>query len=62
MDLQKSDDLVRLGKRLEQIDRQRATRSNRTFYLSVSPTFYGSGCRALLALGFGRSQPQPGGD
>ena len=51
VDLQKSDDLVRLGKRLEQIDRQRATRSNRTFYLSVSPAFYGSGCRALAAAG-----------
>ena len=51
VDLQKSDDLVRLGKRLEQIDRQRATRSNRTFYLSVSPTFYGSGCRALAGAG-----------
>ena len=51
VDLQKSDDLVRLGKRLEQIDRQRATRSNRTFYLSVSPAFYGSGCRALAGAG-----------
>jgi glucose-6-phosphate 1-dehydrogenase len=51
VDLKKSDDLVRLGKRLEQIDRQRATRSNRTFYLSVSPAFYGSGCRALAGAG-----------
>ena len=51
VDLQKQDDVVRLGKRLEQIDRQRATRSNRTFYLSVSPAFYGSGCRALAGAG-----------
>jgi glucose-6-phosphate 1-dehydrogenase len=51
VDLQKDEDVVRLGKRLEQIDRQRATRSNRTFYLSVSPNYYGSGCRALAAAG-----------
>ncbi|MFZ4565053.1 MAG: glucose-6-phosphate dehydrogenase [Prochlorococcaceae cyanobacterium] len=51
VDLQKDGDVVRLGKRLDQIDRQRATRNNRTFYLSVSPAFYGSGCRALAAAG-----------
>ncbi|MDA1169669.1 MAG: glucose-6-phosphate dehydrogenase, partial [Cyanobacteria bacterium] len=51
VDLQIDEDLVRLGKRLEQIDRLRATRSNRTFYMSVSPNFYGSGCRALAAAG-----------
>ena len=51
VDLQKDDDVVRLSKRLDQIDRQRATRNNRTFYLSVSPAFYGSGCRALAAAG-----------
>jgi len=51
VDLQQSEHLVRLGKRLETIDRLRATRGNRTFYLSVSPEFYGSGCRALAAAG-----------
>ncbi|MEB3331932.1 MAG: glucose-6-phosphate dehydrogenase [Synechococcaceae cyanobacterium] len=51
VDLQQSDHLVRLGERLEAIDRQRATRGNRTFYLSVSPEFYGSGCRALASAG-----------
>jgi len=51
VDLQKDGDVVRLSKRLDQIDRQRATRNNRTFYLSVSPAFYGSGCRALAAAG-----------
>jgi glucose-6-phosphate 1-dehydrogenase len=51
VDLEKNEDVVRLGKRLEQIDRQRATRSNRTFYLSVSPAFYGSGCRSLGSAG-----------
>ena len=45
VDLQQPEDVVRLGGRLEQIDQQCATRGNRTFYLSVSPKFYGSGCR-----------------
>ncbi len=51
VDLQQPDHLVRLAQRLEGIDRQRATRGNRTFYLSVSPAFYGSGCQALAAAG-----------
>jgi glucose-6-phosphate 1-dehydrogenase len=51
VDLEKPEDVVKLGIRLEQIDRLRATRSNRTFYLSVSPNFYGSGCRSLAAAG-----------
>ena len=37
VDLQKPEDLIKLSHRLEEIDRLRATRSNRTFYLSVSP-------------------------
>ena len=51
VDLQQADHLVRLASRLEAIDRLRATRGNRTFYLSVSPEFYGSGCRALAGAG-----------
>ena len=51
VDLQQDEDVVRLGTRLEAIDRLRATRGNRTFYLSVSPAFYGSGCRSLAAAG-----------
>ena len=51
VDLQVPEDLVKLGHRLDEIDRMRATRSNRTFYLSVSPKFYGSGCRALADAG-----------
>ncbi|MCP9848374.1 glucose-6-phosphate dehydrogenase [Cyanobium sp. Morenito 9A2] len=51
VDLEQPADVVRLGTRLEVIDRQRATRGNRTFYLSVSPAFYGSGCRSLAAAG-----------
>jgi glucose-6-phosphate 1-dehydrogenase len=50
-DLSNPDSILSLGERLEQIDRQRATRGNRTFYLSVSPAFYGSGTRALAAAG-----------
>ena len=51
VDLQQSDHLVRLAGRLDALDRLRATRGNRTFYLSVSPEFYGSGCRALAGAG-----------
>jgi len=50
-DLSDPASIVRLGQRLDSIDRLRATRGNRTFYLSVSPTFYGSGTRALAAAG-----------
>ncbi|TVS06679.1 MAG: glucose-6-phosphate dehydrogenase [Cyanobium sp. PLM2.Bin73] len=50
-DLANPVSIVALGERLEQIDRLRATRGNRTFYLSVSPAFYGSGTRALAAAG-----------
>ncbi len=51
VDLQVPDDLKKLGKRLEEIDRLKATQNNRTFYLSVSPKFYGSGCKSLAAAG-----------
>ena len=51
VDLEQPEHVVRLGNRLEAIDRLRATRGNRTFYLSVSPAFYGSGCRSLAAAG-----------
>jgi glucose-6-phosphate 1-dehydrogenase len=51
VDLEQPQDMVRLAERLEVIDRQRSTRGNRTFYLSVSPAFYGSGCRSLAAAG-----------
>ena len=51
VDLQQPEHLARLAQRLEQVDRQRATRGERTFYLSVSPAFYGSGARALAGAG-----------
>ncbi|EDY38342.1 glucose-6-phosphate dehydrogenase [Cyanobium sp. PCC 7001] len=50
-DLSNPATIVQLGERLDAIDRARATRGNRTFYLSVSPAFYGSGTRALAAAG-----------
>ncbi len=51
VDLQKPQDVLKLSNRLEDIDRLSATHNNRTFYLSVSPKFYGSGCRSLAAAG-----------
>ena len=51
VDLQQSDHVVRLSKRLNEIDKTQATHGNRTFYLSVSPNFYASGCKALKAAG-----------
>ncbi len=51
VDLQKADDVIRLGERLNAIDRLKATHNNRTFYLSVAPKFYGNGCRALASAG-----------
>jgi len=51
VDLEQPEHVVRLGQRLEGIDRLKATRGNRTFYMSVSPAFYGSGCRSLAAAG-----------
>ena len=51
VDLQKPEDVIKLGEKLSEIDRLKATHNNRTFYLSVSPKFYGNGCRALSAAG-----------
>ena len=51
VDLQQSDHVVRLSRRLNEIDKTQATHGNRTFYLSVSPNFYASGCKALKAAG-----------
>ena len=51
VDLQRPQDVERLGQRLEEVDRLKATHGNRTFYLSVSPKFYGPGCKALASSG-----------
>ena len=44
VDLQQQDDVNKLGLRLEEIDRLKATHNNCTFYLSVSPKYYGNAC------------------
>ncbi len=51
IDLQLPNDVFKLRDRLDEVDRLCATHSNRTFYLSVSPKFYGMGCRALADAG-----------
>ncbi|KGG19100.1 Glucose-6-phosphate 1-dehydrogenase [Prochlorococcus marinus str. SS2] len=51
VNLERPEDLVKLGTRLEEIDRIKATHANRTFYLSVAPKFYASGCKALADAG-----------
>ena len=51
VDLQQNEHVVRLAKRLVEIDRLQATHGNTTFYLSVSPNFYASGCKALKNAG-----------
>ncbi len=51
VDLQNQEDVSNLGKRLDELDRIKATHGNRTFYLSVSPKFYRSGCTALANAG-----------
>ncbi len=51
VDLQQINHVIRLSKRLNDIDKSQATHGNRTFYLSVSPNFYASGCKALKVAG-----------
>tara|TARA_Y100001968_G_scaffold258557_1_gene245543 strand:+ start:1941 stop:3476 length:1536 start_codon:yes stop_codon:yes gene_type:complete len=51
LDIDKPNDIIKLGERLDQIDRLKATQNNRTFYLSVAPKFYGNACKALSSAG-----------
>ena len=51
VDLQQEEHVKRLAIRLAEIDKNQATHGNRTFYLSVSPNFYGSGCKSLKNAG-----------
>ncbi len=51
VNLEKPQDLVKLGEKLQEIDKLKATHANRTFYLSVSPKFYASGCKSLADAG-----------
>ncbi len=51
VNLTQAGHIKRLRDKLEEIDRLRATHSNRTFYLSVSPNFYGSAMERLASEG-----------
>ena len=51
VDLQQFEHVERLSKRLIEIDKSQATHGNKTFYLSVAPSFYGNGCKALKNAG-----------
>lgn len=51
VDLQRSEDVLKLSTRLEEIDRLKATHGNRTFYLSVAPKFYAMACKSLAGVG-----------
>ncbi|WP_420063777.1 glucose-6-phosphate dehydrogenase [Prochlorococcus marinus] len=51
VNLENSQDILTLRERLNEIDKLKATHANRTFYLSVSPKFYSSGCKALASAG-----------
>ncbi len=51
IDLEKPEDINKLKKKLEQIDRLQATHGNRTFYLSVAPNFYAIACKSLASAG-----------
>ncbi len=51
VDLQDPEGVINLATRLEELDRIKATHSNKTFYLSISPSFYGPACNALREAG-----------
>jgi glucose-6-phosphate 1-dehydrogenase len=51
VNLEHPEDVIKLRSRLEEIDKIKATHANRTFYLSVAPKFYASGCKSLADAG-----------
>lgn len=51
VNLEHPEDVLKLKTRLEKIDKLKSTHANRTFYLSVSPKFYASGCKTLSDAG-----------
>ena len=51
VDLQERKQVKKLASRLSLIDKKQATHGNKTFYLSVSPNYYASGCKALKEAG-----------
>jgi glucose-6-phosphate 1-dehydrogenase len=56
MDLSRAEDYGRLAERLGQVERQRNTRGNRLFYLSVAPTLFGTVVDQLGAAGLNRAR------
>jgi glucose-6-phosphate 1-dehydrogenase len=54
MDLSRAEDYARLAERLGQVDRERGTRGNRLFYLSVAPSLFGTVIDHLGASGLAR--------
>lgn len=56
MDLSRGEDYARLGARLGQLERERNTRGNRLFYLSVAPSLFGSVVDHLGASGLSRAR------
>lgn len=56
MDLSRGEDYGRLAERLGQLERERNTRGNRLFYLSVAPSLFGSVVDHLGASGLSRAR------
>jgi glucose-6-phosphate 1-dehydrogenase len=56
MDLSRAEDYERLGERLGQLDRERGTRGNRLFYLSVAPRLFGPVVDHLGAASLARAR------
>jgi glucose-6-phosphate 1-dehydrogenase len=58
MDLSREEDYRRLAERLGEIDRERGTRGNRLFYLSVAPKLFGPVVDHLGASGLARARSE----
>jgi glucose-6-phosphate 1-dehydrogenase len=56
MDLSRAEDYARLTERLGQVERERDTRGNRLFYLSVAPSLFGTVADHLGASGLARAR------
>ncbi|KFE70757.1 glucose-6-phosphate dehydrogenase [Hyalangium minutum] len=56
MDLSRGEDYTRLAERLAQVDRERNTRGNRLFYLSVAPSLFGTVVDHLGTAGLSRAR------
>jgi glucose-6-phosphate 1-dehydrogenase len=56
MDISRVEDYARLSERLGQVERERNTRGNRLFYLSVAPSLFGTVVDHLGAAGLARAR------